>query len=465
MSVNDDAVQSGSDSFWELGRYSRTVKRCDNGHVLCNSLKKLIEERSEIEKKYAADLSKWAKQWNNYLDKGPEYGTCQGAWRGVLTEADHVADLHTIMSEKMMSDVHRSIKEWQKESYHKSMMHFKESKEFEDNFRKAQKPWGKRLSKVMAAKKDYHTACKSEKSTSNQENNARGDTTVSQDALKKLQDKLRKCQQEVEATREKYHASVNDLNGYNAKYIEDMTEVYNRCQDFEQKRIDFFKKTLFSLHSCLDLSVEARYSQIYTSLHTTIGNLDPSKDLKWWSAHHGVDMAMHWPTFEEYSPELQQISKRQKSGNISSSDGIIVTGITHKRDDSYGSYNGPEPSAVQQQQQEYEPPNYNNQVSTDSYGATSNSAVDSRQDSPVNDANNPFGDSDGDDLEQDEETPPSEGWTVRALYDYNKAEDDELSFKQGDIFTQLTREDDMGWCTGSKGGQVGLLPNAYVERI
>lgn len=43
--------------------------------------------------------------------------------------------------------------------------------------------------------------------------------------LKKLQDKLRKCQQEVEGSREKYTAAVNDLNSYNPKYIEDMTEV------------------------------------------------------------------------------------------------------------------------------------------------------------------------------------------------------------------------------------------------
>ena len=43
--------------------------------------------------------------------------------------------------------------------------------------------------------------------------------------LKKIQEKLRKCQQDVENTKEKYEACLNDLNSYNAKYIEDMNEV------------------------------------------------------------------------------------------------------------------------------------------------------------------------------------------------------------------------------------------------
>lgn len=64
-----------------------------------------------------------------------------------------------------------------------SMMHIKERKDMEDSFKKAQKPWVKFLQKVDKAKSDYHTACKTEKSATNQERNATGDSSVSQDQV------------------------------------------------------------------------------------------------------------------------------------------------------------------------------------------------------------------------------------------------------------------------------------------
>ncbi|XP_052685728.1 protein kinase C and casein kinase substrate in neurons protein 1-like isoform X2 [Crassostrea angulata] len=332
MSLNEELVQATNDSFWEIGKYSRTVKRIDNGKALCDSLRQLIQQRSEIETSYAKNLSSWSKKWNEFLDKGNEYGTIQGGWRGMLQEADSLADLHNLVADNLMTKDYPSIKAWQKENYHKSMMHFKETKELEEGFKKAQKPWEKKYTKLMQAKKEYHAACRSEKSTANQENNARGDSAVSPDQLKKIQEKLKKCQADVEATRDKYEASLNDLNSYNAKYIEDMNEVFQKCQDFEKSRIEFFKKTMFEIHQHLDLSVEPRFSQVYTSLHSTIGQIDSDKDLRWWSTNHGSDMPMNWPTFEEYSPELQNISKKKDSGIGGGSDGITITSIRHKPD-------------------------------------------------------------------------------------------------------------------------------------
>ena len=43
--------------------------------------------------------------------------------------------------------------------------------------------------------------------------------------MKKLQDKAEKCRRDVEVSKDKYEAALNDINSYNAKYMEDMTEV------------------------------------------------------------------------------------------------------------------------------------------------------------------------------------------------------------------------------------------------
>jgi len=55
------------------------------------------------------------------------------------------------------------------------------------------------------------------------------------------------------------------------------------------------------------------------------------------------------------------------------------------------------------------------------------------------------------------------GVEVRALYDYDAAEEDEIEFKIGDVFEKLEDEDEQGWCKGRKDGRVGLYPANYVK--
>lgn len=53
-----------------------------------------------------------------------------------------------------------------------------------------------------------------------------------------------------------------------------------------------------------------------------------------------------------------------------------------------------------------------------------------------------------------------------AIYDYTAADDDEVSFNEGDIIVDATVIDE-GWMEGrvQRSGQYGMLPSNYVEKI
>lgn len=69
----------------------------------------------------------------------------------VMTEAEKVSELHQDVKNNLMNDDVEKVKNWQKEAYHKQMIGgFKEAKEAEEGFKKAQKPWAKKLKEVRA---------------------------------------------------------------------------------------------------------------------------------------------------------------------------------------------------------------------------------------------------------------------------------------------------------------------------
>lgn len=62
--------------------------------------------------------------------------------------------------------------------------------------------------------------------------------------------------------------------------------------------------------------------------------------------------------------------------------------------------------------------------------------------------------------------PVASGPKYRAVYDYNAADDDEVSFLEDDLISEVTVIDD-GWMEGrvDRTGQYGMLPSNYVEKV
>ncbi|XP_069005016.1 protein kinase C and casein kinase substrate in neurons protein 1 isoform X1 [Embiotoca jacksoni] len=426
-----------TDSFWEVGNYKRTVKRIDDGHRLCNDVMSCIQERAKIEKSYAQQLTEWSKRWRQLVDKGPQYGTVERAWVAVMAEAEKVSDLHHDVKNNLINNDFEKVKNWQKDSYHKQMMGgFKETKEADEGFKKAQKPWAKKLKELEAAKKSYHMACKEEKLATAREANSKGEASVAAEQQKKLHEKVDKCKQDSQKAKEKYEKALEELSKCTPQYMENMEQMFDQCQQFEEKRLSFLREVLLDVKRHLNLTENQSYASVYSDLERTITSASAQEDLKWFSNSHGPGMHMNWPQFEEYNPDLtHNISKKSKKGT----DGVMLTNVTTGVDHA---------QADQGSISSYE----KNQAYTASTEWSDEDQTAPNSGNDTNGGTNPFDDDAG------------KGVRVRALYDYEGQEQDELSFKAGDELMKLEEEDEQGWCKGRlDNGQLGLYPANYVE--
>ncbi|NWX40436.1 PACN1 protein, partial [Steatornis caripensis] len=412
------AAEETTDSFWEVGNYKRTVKRIDDGHRLCNDLMNCVHERAKIEKSYAQQLTDWSKRWRQLIEKGPQYGSLEKAWGAIMTEADKVSELHQEVKNSLLNDDFEKVKNWQKDAYHKQIMGgFKEAKEAEDGFRKAQKPWAKKLKELETAKKAYHLACKEEKLAMTREANSKAEQSNTPEQQKKLQDKVEKCKQDVQKTQEKYEKVLDELNKCTPQYIESMEQVFEQCQQFEEKRLNFLKEVLLDIKRHLNLAESSSYANVYRELEQTIRLSDAQEDLRWFRSTSGPGMPMNWPQFE--------VRLGTPVGVLVALPGSRALRGHHDRGQTYSA--------------EWSDDEGSNSFNT----------------SEANGGTNPF----------DEESA-GKGVRVRALYDYDGQEQDELSFKAGDELTKLGEEDEQGWCKGRlDNGQLGLYPANYVEAI
>jgi hypothetical protein len=234
--------------FYEQGAYSVALKRCENGHDLAQQLADMFDERAQIESAYATQLRTWSRKWHNELTKSQEYGTNKKVWDQTITTGEPMADVHSILSASLTESLIPKLRQWRKDNYEKSLLHYKKTKEFDKDFLDAQKSWSKLLDKITECKSAYYSACKASKLADDAER------LSSDDQRRKLADKADVAKREISFTKTKYEQAINEAREQRPRYESGMNDVFQRTQLFEKKRLDFFKEIFGEYSNLLEIA-------------------------------------------------------------------------------------------------------------------------------------------------------------------------------------------------------------------
>lgn len=416
-------VVAQTQSFWDIRNYRKVVRRIDDGAKLSSDLIKMIQERAEIEAKHIKHLQQWSKKWDDHISKGPEYGTLENGWKALFLESARLAELHS-ECHKMMEELSKTVSEWRSQHYHKVIGgRWKETKKAEEGFQKAQKPWEKNFDRVNKAKKAYHQAAKELENACNALSTAEQNPAEnSQEQIQKLQERKDKMERETARLKRKYSDWLDDLLHLKKHYTDDMKREFDKCQDFEKLRIEFFRDTLMSLKKSLDISQE-KLVCIYQVCEHTVSQINPEEDLQWYSLHYGADMPYAWPEFEEYVLDTHSL---KSSDNISSMESqspvpVISEDVNHVYESTSDYWQEPPPASP------------GTILEEDSQGRK-------------------------DDFDD------GSGVLMRALYDYKGEDHDDLEFSVGDI-VRIVEYCDGGWAKAFLGEEYGYVPSAYFETV
>jgi len=407
-------------NFWQIGEFKRMVNRLDAGATLLDDFSRMVLERAHIEKKYAQMLSSWSKKWGDKIAKGPEEneGTLKPAWKGLLTEADELSEIHARTDTQLRETVQQEVAKRKKETFTRQLRGWRVSKDAHDRFAKAEKPWAKRLKASKKAKKAYYSACETRDALEAKLRIVRSDVTVPDEERAKMEAKVDKAIATANDTRALYQDSIQQLQDDKARFEAEMKEAYNFCEDVEQKRQDFFKEMMTKYHAILSQHTPDQCQAMLKEIE----GINPDADLVRFRRQKGTDMPLCVPSFQDYGskPTIEIVVDQTITEHLPVGTTDLQAESTSDDEDD----DNDDDDDTEEDEQEWEP----------------------REPLPPSN--------------------PEVGRPVRAIYDYGAEDDEEITVAAGDGIRLIEEEDEQGWCKGiTVDGAVGLFPACYVEDI
>ncbi|KAL7079915.1 hypothetical protein ACQ4LE_000521 [Meloidogyne hapla] len=335
MSPND--ISTVNNDFWEIGNYKANITRIHQGYEQLEDITRFIKDRVAIEASYSKQLEKWNSEWSFYAEK--HFNECLSLKKSfdlILGEGKELAKVHFGIRDRFIDEILKTIELFKRDNYHKSKLRgFKEAKEVEDEFEKAQKQWKKLFERLQVTKRNYHSLSRAEKSAYIQYMNSKADEYVADFSSEKCKERFEKLQEDRKKAKAIYEQQLTDVKAYIGIYKENMSFVFEKCQRMERKRMKFMIEMFSGIQKIMaELISPQKLLQLQEKLRKHFAELNDASieiDLRQWSLNHGIESNTIWPEFEEYSSEFRQIhnsnseSRKHRRQKMEATTGVMLT--------------------------------------------------------------------------------------------------------------------------------------------
>lgn len=394
--------------------------RFDEGKKTLSEAQKLFDARSSAEGDYSKKIMSLATK----PTASTESRTIGGAWASMKAFHDSVHKAHSVMSIQVNKEIAAEM-----------TLHRKEMQKTKDQYAASIANLNKELEKgksaVTKAKTTYHQKSEAAETAMLNYEKAQQDPTINAKNLNKLNSVSKKAQKEAETANTTYQTQLQDFQNFQVKYEDAMRTILDDFQSLEERRTvhitDMFNKFL-TYHEKLLGELQDAHKQLEASVQQMKGLQDVQEFIN--EKKTGQQPAKP----AEYEPY------KWKHSHLDNTKGKKVKS---KKGKPLRSSTATSPVAAS-------PAAASPQAETPTSGRGAQAARSTPSVAAASPRASPAGD--------------SGHVKAKALFDYQAAESNELSFDIGDIIT-VTKQDASGWWEGSCKGRTGMFPGNYVEVI
>jgi len=393
-----------SDDLWD--KFEVVCKKVSNGKNFTGTVSKFLQKRAQIESTYAKSLAKLCK--DKTFGGDLEIGSSKDCWQAMRDDLELMANKHDALADET-NTLFETIQTYLTEAR---------------NFRKTLVANGDKVTKELraaerketAAHQNYEKLKKAQEESEEEANKASGSAKEA-----KAKKSAEAATKKAETADLEYRDAVKQLQASQQKFYQDeMPKILDDLQKLEEERIDKMKDWFLRMVA-LQETVPPAVTTACAGMRKASEMIDRTNDISQFIAQNRSGTPK--PAEAKYEPYVSESPMLSRQGSR-----MTLT---------------PQTSVIQQQQR------------TNSSSSFPSSTPKSAE--PIHSPTAAVASS-----TTSNSSPRMTRVLVRALYNYDATEDNELSFKANDKIVVI-QKDDSGWWHGELNGQVGIFPSNFVE--